>query len=54
MSERCKNGKIYKVVNDLSDDFYVGSTCTTLAKRKWKHKCHMREKLQIPFYDQLT
>jgi flagellar biosynthesis GTPase FlhF len=31
-------GKIYKLVNDVNDQFYVGSTTTTLAKRKYWHK----------------
>lgn len=35
-----KNGKIYKLVNDVNDDIYVGSTASTLAKRKGNHKKH--------------
>lgn len=31
-------GKIYKLVNDVDDEFYIGSTCETLAKRKGGHK----------------
>jgi hypothetical protein len=34
--ERYKNGKIYRLI--VGDEFYVGSTCSTLAKRKCKHK----------------
>ena len=33
-----KNGKIYKLVNNIDDKIYVGSTCTTLVKRKHEHK----------------
>ncbi len=33
-----KNGKIYKVVNDVNDVMYVGSTTTTLSRRFSSHK----------------
>ena len=33
-----ENGKIYKLVNDVNDKFYVGSTVNSLAKRKYWHK----------------
>ena len=32
------NGKIYKLVNNVDDKVYVGSTCATLRLRKSKHK----------------
>ena len=32
-----ENGKIYKLVNNVDDKIYVGSTCTTLVKRKYGH-----------------
>lgn len=32
------NGKIYKLVSNVSTDIYIGSTCTDLNKRKFKHK----------------
>ena len=32
------NGKIYKLVNNVDDKIYVGSTCGTLRLRKNKHK----------------
>lgn len=35
---RYKNGKIYRLVNNVDDEFYVGSTCTSLAKRLYRHK----------------
>ena len=31
-------GKIYKIVNDVDDKIYVGSTCVQLSVRKAKHK----------------
>lgn len=33
-----KNGKIYKLVNDINDNIYIGSTCVKLWKRFAKHK----------------
>jgi group I intron endonuclease len=33
-----KNGQIYKVVNDVNDMLYIGSTCTTLSRRFSSHK----------------
>ena len=32
------NGKIYKMVNNVDDEIYVGSTCNPLHKRKNGHK----------------
>jgi len=33
-----ENSKIYKLVNNVDDKIYVGSTCGTLRLRKSKHK----------------
>tara|TARA_R110000796_G_scaffold172112_1_gene289100 strand:+ start:198 stop:809 length:612 start_codon:yes stop_codon:yes gene_type:complete len=33
-----KNGKIYKIVNDTNDNFYIGSTCSTLVRRMYAHR----------------
>jgi hypothetical protein len=33
-----KNGKIYKILNDITDDVYVGSTCQPLSKRMAEHR----------------
>jgi hypothetical protein len=35
-------GKIYKLFNTEDDEFYVGMTTTTLAKRKEGHRAEMR------------
>ena len=32
------NGRIYKILNNIDDDVYVGSTTEPLCKRMWKHK----------------
>ena len=31
-------GKIDKILNDITDDVYIGSTCTKLSKRMSRHK----------------
>jgi len=36
-------GKIYKLVSDVNDEFYIGSTATSLAKRKYWHKTKGRQ-----------
>ena len=35
------NGKIYKLVNNVDDKIYIGSTCSTLSKRKGQHKANL-------------
>jgi len=32
------NGKIYKIVSSSTEDIYIGSTCSMLAKRHYQHK----------------
>lgn len=34
------SGKIYKIVNDINDDIYVGSTCQQLSNRMSCHRSH--------------
>ena len=31
-------GKIYKILNNVNDDVYIGSTCQSLSKRMAKHR----------------
>lgn len=35
-----QTGKIYKIINDINDDVYVGSTYDKLCKRMEKHRSH--------------
>lgn len=44
-----KNGKIYKVVNDVNDMEYIGSTTQPLPKRWYGHKADAK-KHPTPFY----
>ena len=39
-----KNGKIYKILNNVDDNVYVGSTCQTLSKRMAKHRENINKK----------
>ena len=32
------NGKIYKMLNTIDDNVYIGSTIQPLSKRMWRHK----------------
>ena len=47
---RYQNGKVYKIVNDVNDDIYVGSTCLTLSKRKYTHKYASKKQLNRKVY----
>ena len=37
-----QNGKIYKILNIVDDDVYVGSTCQSLSQRMSKHRWSMK------------
>ena len=41
-----QNGKIYKLVNDVDDLLYVGSTCNALHKRFGEHKSCARRQIK--------
>ena len=47
-----KNGNIYKILNTIDDNVYVGSTTEPLCKRMWKHKWDVKNNRFItrPFY----
>ena len=36
--------KIYKIVNDIDDDTYIGATCQALSKRMAEHRKSMKSK----------
>lgn len=50
---RYSNGKIYRLVNSVDDEEYVGSTCTTLAKRLYGHKKDA-QRGKLPAYKHLN
>ena len=37
------NGKIYKIVNDIDNEIYVGSTIISLARSKAQHKTNSKK-----------
>jgi hypothetical protein len=39
---RYENGKVYKLINLVDDQIYVGSTCLTLSKRMYGHRAAMK------------
>lgn len=54
-TNRYTNGKIYKLVNDVDDEIYVGSTCLPLHKRLYKHKNDAKNsKRPLPAYNHLN
>lgn len=48
------NGKIYRMVNEVDGEFYVGSTCSSLAKRLSLHKNDARVQPDIKVYNHLN
>lgn len=51
---RYAQGKIYKLVNDMDDEIYVGSTCLPLHKRLYDHKKAAKHKPHINVYQHLN
>jgi len=53
---RYLNGKLYKLVNDVDDEIYVGSTCLDLAKRMYAHRhapCFYKTVKKTPVYQHM-
>lgn len=50
---RYEKGKIYKLVNSVDDEIYVGSTCLDLPKRLYKHKKLAKDKPDRHVYKHL-
>ena len=36
-------GKIYKILNTIDNEIYVGSTCELLSQRMARHRCSMKK-----------
>jgi group I intron endonuclease len=53
---RYENGKIYKLVNNVDEKIYVGSTCLPLAKRLYRHKndAKREKRCNTPAYKHLN
>ena len=46
-------GKIYKIVNDIDDYVYVGSTTDTLCRRLTRHRTDMKRNLTFNIYEHM-
>ena len=53
-TNKYSKGKIYKLVNSVNDNIYVGSTILTLAQRKAAHKTDAKRALKRPVCKQLN
>ena len=48
------NGKVYRLVNNVDEKFYIGSTCNPLHKRKNRHKRDAVKSPTQPVYKHLN
>ena len=46
-------GKIYKILNTIDDEMYVGSTVETLGQRMAKHRSDMKRR-QYKLYNHMN
>jgi len=53
-ANRYANGKVYKLVNDIDNEIYVGSTCLPLHKRLFYHKNKSKSQPTIKVYCHLN
>ena len=49
-----QNSKIYKLVNNVDDKIYVGSTCNTLRQRLSGHKIDAKRHPTFPVYQYIN
>lgn len=52
-NNKYSNAKIYKLVNDLNDNIYIGSTCNTLPYRLGGHKTNAKNNPERFVYKQI-
>ena len=45
-----QNGKIYKILNNIDDEIYVGSTTETLGQRMARHRQDMKRRAHYTLY----
>jgi hypothetical protein len=53
MPANYKNGIIYKIVNNIDDMIYIGSTTTKLCYRMAVHRCKMRNNYNATLYQHM-
>jgi predicted GIY-YIG superfamily endonuclease len=51
---RYENAMIYRLINEVDDQFYIGSTCMPLAKRKCQHKAAAKRHLTRRVYEHMN
>ena len=51
---RYNNAKIYKLISDVDNYFYIVSTCTSLSKRLNNHKSVSKRHPEIKVYKHLN
>lgn len=55
MDTNCfRNAKIYKLINNVDNEFYVGSTCSSLQRRLSTHKGNAKIHNNRPVYQHLN
>ena len=48
------NGKIYKILNSIDNEVYVGSTIEPLCKRMWKHRFSSKTRSHYMLYQHMS
>jgi group I intron endonuclease len=49
-----ENGKIYKILNSVDGEVYVGSTIEPLCKRMYKHRHDSNKRTHYPLYQHMN
>lgn len=52
--EKYEHGKIYRIVNEVTNDIYIGSTCNPLCLRMALHRYHARTGNTSKVYQVMT
>jgi hypothetical protein len=47
-------GKIYKILNSIDDEVYIGSTVEPLCKRMWQHKSEAKTKAKSKLHQHMS
>ena len=47
-------GKIYKILNTIDNEIYVGSTCELLSQRMARHRCSMNKQPHLKLYKHMN
>ena len=51
---RYENSKLFKIINSVDDAFYIGSPCTSLAKRLSRHRSDAKRRPDVKVYKHLN